>query len=119
MNKERLFIPVLILFLILVSTFAFIYFHENIKPYTAVLAKKDFVCQGMPLIEALQLAKGGECTQGGELSELQYTCNTKEERIEVVVDVTGEKEGSCVALCYIYTSTREVELDLMCRGELD
>lgn len=74
------------------------------------------MCGGISLIEALELSKNSKCTTEGQLNELQYRCNGKEGRIEISIDIGEEKEGECIALCYIYSESRDVDIEWMCRG---
>ncbi len=119
MQKEKLFFPITILCIVAAFVFGFIYYYKNIQPIKSVLSKKDIVCGDMPLIEAIELARGSDCMDAGQLNEDLYVCSPDGKRIDISMDVTGEKEDICAASCYIYTDTKDTYLQWMCRGLLE
>lgn len=119
MDKERLFMPIMILFVVCAFAFGLIYFYKNIKPITSVLSKKDVVCNEMSLIEAIELAKESDCTDAGTINEDTYVCNEGKSRIDFSIDVIDEKKDICAASCYVYTDSKETYLQWMCRGLLE
>ncbi len=111
MNRERLFMPVTILFIIGAFAFGFVYFYKNIYPIKSVLSKKDVVCNDLPLIEAIQLAKGSKCIKEGKLEEDRFVCDSKKNRISIPIDKSGEL---CPMYCHISTDTKDIEVEWLC-----
>ena len=114
MNRERLFMPVTIIFIICAFTFGFIYFYKNIYPIKSVLSKKDIVCNELPLIEAIMLAKSSKCIQEGVLEEDRFVCDKQNSRITIPIDASGKRGGLCPIYCNIDTNTKEIEVEWLC-----
>ncbi|MBP6976290.1 hypothetical protein KBB42_01725 [Candidatus Dojkabacteria bacterium] len=116
MNRERLFMPVTILFLICAFTFGFIYFYKNIYPIKSVLSKKDVVCNDMPLLEAIELAKSSKCIQEGVLEEDRFDCDKVNGMITIPVDGSEKSNTLCPIYCHIDTNTKKIEVEWLCGG---
>ena len=119
MNKERLIMPFVILCLLSILVYGFVYLSRNLKSKASSISNSTILCGDISSMDAILLFNESECSEAGSILLDEYVCNLDIGRLDIPINVMGERSEVCDASCYVYTESREVVLQWMCNGLLE